>query len=141
MASRTLLFTKIIAAIAQYLTAAILLGGKDLTPQALSGLFQAYLQAEKDLEEARNTVTAKKLVRDAALAAISAVMPDFRKFLAATFGEQSTTYAAFGLPVTQHATKSAQTKADAAAKAAATRKSHEAPPAAPATPAPATPKA
>ncbi|HEY8088149.1 MAG TPA: hypothetical protein VIF09_09895 [Polyangiaceae bacterium] len=145
-ATRTLLFTQIAAAIVQYVTAAVVLGGKSLTPQALAAVFQAYLQAEKDLLDARTTVTARQQARDAALGAALALMPDLRKYLSATYGEQSTTYAAFGLPVTQKPVKSAQTKAESAAKATATRKSHKAaltapaaPPAPP--PAPATPPA
>jgi hypothetical protein len=144
VASRTLLFTKILAAIAQYVTTAILLGGKSLTPQALSALFQTYLQTEADLEAARTTVTARKQARDAALAAVDAVLPQFQKYLVATYGEASTTYASFGLPVTQQATKSAEVKAAAAAKAKATRQAHRAaasataPVAPPATPAAAT---
>lgn len=141
VATRTLLFTKIIAAITQYITAAILLGGKSLTPQALAALFQTYLQTEADLEAARTVVTAKKQARDAALAAVDGVMPQFHKYLAATYGEESTTFASFGLPVTHKTVKTAETKAAAAAKAKATRAAHKA---APVTPAPVpvpTPKA
>jgi hypothetical protein len=126
VASRTLLFTKIIAAIAQYLTAAILLAGKSLTPQALSAIFQAYLQAEKNLDAARQQVTAMMQARDAALAAADAAVPDLRKQMASAFGEQSTTYAAFGFPVTQKAELTADQKAARAAKAKATRAAHEA---------------
>jgi hypothetical protein len=133
IASRTLLFTKILAAIAQYLTAAVVLHGESLTPQALSALFTAVLQAQKDLEDARANVTAKKQARDAALAEVTAILPDFRKYLAVLFGEDSVTYAAFGLPVTQEPVRTAQNKADAVAKAKATRKAHEEP----VTPAPA----
>ena len=67
------------------------------------------------------------------------LQPDLQKYLAATYGEQSTTYIAFGLPVTQKPVKSAQVKAEAAAKAKATRKAHETaatPAATPALPAP-----
>ncbi len=126
VATRTLLFAKIIAAIAQYITAAILLGGKSITPQALMALFQAYLQAEHDLEDARTVVTAKKQARDAALAAVNEILPGLHKYLVATYGEESTTFAAFGLPVTQKTVKTAETKAAAAAKAKATRAAHKA---------------
>jgi hypothetical protein len=139
--ARTLLFTKIVAAVAQYLTAAILLGGKSLTPQAIAALFQAVLQAQQDLEAARTAVSAKKQARDAALQAALAILPDFRKYLAATYGEESTTYAAFGLPVTKQATRTAQEVAEAVAKAKATRKAHEAALAAAPAPAATPPKA
>jgi hypothetical protein len=138
VASRTLLFTKIIAAIAQYVTTAILLGGKSLTPQALSALFQTYLQTEADLEAARTTVTARQQARDTALAAVDGVLPQFHKYLVATYGEESTTFASFGLPVSKSVAKSAEVKAAAAAKAKATRASHKAAPVT-TTPAPATP--
>jgi hypothetical protein len=134
VASRILQFTKIVAAIPQYLTAAVVLASKSITPQALASLFQAYIQAEKDLDVARTTVTDKEKVRDAALTAVDAVMPDFRKYLSATYGEQSTTYAAFGLPVTKKPVKMAAQKAEAAAKAKATRAQHKAALAAPAAP-------
>jgi len=138
VATRTLLFAKIIAAIAQYITAAIILAGRSITPQALSAIFQAYLLAEHDLEDARTVVTAKKQARDAALAAVNETLPGLHKYLVATYGEESTTFASFGLPVTQKTVKTAETKAAAAAKAKATRAAHKAAATIPAT-APATP--
>jgi hypothetical protein len=131
VASRTLLFTKIVAAIAQYLTAAILLEGKSLTPQALSAMFQAYLQAEHDLEAARLVVDAKKKARDDAYAPLVGLLPALRKSLAATYGEGSTTFASFGFAAAKKAVKSAQVVAAAAAKAKATRAAHKAAKAAP----------
>jgi hypothetical protein len=83
LASRTLLFTKIIAAIAQYITAAIVLGGKSLTPQALSAMFQSYLQAESDLEAARLVVAERQQARDAAYAPLVGTLPALEKYLAA----------------------------------------------------------
>jgi hypothetical protein len=126
VASRTLLFTKIAAAIVQYLTAAVVLGGKSLTPQALSALYAAALQSQKDLEDARTVVAAKKQARDAAVAAVLAVQPDLQKYLAATYGEASTTYAAFGLPVAKQAVRTAETVAGAVTKARTTRAKHKA---------------
>ena len=124
--SRTLQFTKIVAAIAQYLTAAIVLGGKSITPRICPPLFSAALQAESDLEAARLGVVAKKQARDAALSAALAAVTPLQKYLAGTYGEESTTYAAFGLPVAKTPVKSAEVKAAAAAKATATRKAHKA---------------
>jgi|HubBroStandDraft_4_1064222.scaffolds.fasta_scaffold595392_1 hypothetical protein len=142
VASRTLQFTKIVAAIAQYITAAVVLGGKSITPPALSALFQAYLQAEQDLEAARTVVTTKMQARDAALTAATAAIPGLRSYLAATYGEQSATYAAFALPVDKAATRTAAEKAASAAKAKATRAAHKAALAKPAAePAPAMPAA
>ena len=141
IATRTLQFTKIVAAIPQFITAAVVLAGKSVTPQALSALFQAYLTAEQDLEAARSVVTTKMQARDAALAAATAVLPGLRSYLSATYGEESATYAAFALPVHQPTVKTAAEKAESAAKAKATRAAHKAalakpaPEAAPAAPA------
>jgi len=137
VASRTLLFTKIVAAIAQYLTAAIVLGGKSLTPQALAALFQSYLQAEKDLDAARLVVAERQQTRDAAYAAVSGMLPGLEKYLAATYGEQSTTFASFGFAAAKTGTRTAEEIAAAVAKGKATRAAHEAAkvlPAAPAAP-------
>jgi hypothetical protein len=112
--------------VTQYITAAIVLGGKSLTPQAIAAAYQAYLQAQKDLDDARAVVAAKKAARDAALAGATAMTSPLRKYLAATYGEESPTYTAFGLPVTKKAAKTVQVKAAAATKASATRKSHKA---------------
>ena len=126
VATRTLLFTKILAAIAQYLAAAIVMGGKSITPQAIAAVFQAYLQAQADLDSARTAVTAKKQARDAARAAAVAMIPPLRKYLAGTFGEASTTYTDFGFATPKKAAKTVQVKAVAAAKATTTRKAHKA---------------
>jgi hypothetical protein len=131
VASRTLLFTKIIAAITQYITAAIVLGGKSLTPQALTAMFQSYLQAEQDLDAARLVVAAKQQARDAAYAPLVGTLPALEKYLAATYGEESTTFASFGLSATKTGTRSAESVAAAVAKGKATRAAHKAAKAAP----------
>jgi hypothetical protein len=124
----------------QYVTTAITLGGKSLTPQAIAAAYQAYLQAQKDLDDARTVVAAKKAARDAALAGAEAMTPPLRKYLAATYGEESPTYKAFGLPVPKKPVKSVHVRADAATKASVTRKRHEAALAEPPTPTPPAPK-
>jgi hypothetical protein len=137
-ASRILQFTKIVAAIAQYLTAAIVMGGKNVTPAALTAVFQAFLKAQADLETARTVVTAKQQARDAALAEAVAALPPLRKYLAGTFGEASTTYTDFGFTAPKAPVKTVQVKAAAATKATTTRKAHKAALTAPVPP-PATP--
>jgi hypothetical protein len=131
VASRTLLFTKIVAAIAQYLTSAIVLGGKSLTPQALAAMFTTYLQAEKDLDAARLVVADKQQARDAAYAPIAGTMPALEKYLAATYGEESTTFASFGLTPAKTGTRTAEEIAAAVVKGKATRAAHKAAKAAP----------
>ncbi len=125
-ATRTLLFTKIIAAVAKYLTVAVVMGGKSLTPQAIAAVFQAYLQAQADLDEARTAVTAKQQARDTALAAAVAMIPPLKKYLAGTYGEESTTFTDFGFEAPKTPVKSAKVKAAAAEKATTTRKAHDA---------------
>ena len=131
MASRTLLFTKIVAAITQYLTAAIVLGGKSLTPQALAAMFNTYLQAEKDLDAARLVVAEKQQARDAAYAVVAGTVPALEKYLAATYGEGSTVFASFGMQASKTGTRTAQEIAAAVAKGKATRAAHKAAKAAP----------
>ena len=126
MASRTLLFTKIIAAITQFITTAIVLGGKSLTPQALSAMFQSYLQAERDLEAARLVVAEKQQARDAAYAPLVGTLPALEKYLAATYGEDSTTFASFGLAAAKTGTRTAEDIAAAVVKGKATRAAHKA---------------
>lgn len=122
----SVLFGKIIAAIAQYLTAAIVFRGKPYTPQALAAVFQAYLQSQADLEAARVNVTAKKQARDAARAEAVALLPSLRSYVAATYGEDSPVFTSFGFTPHKAAQKSTHVKAAAATKATATRKAHEA---------------
>jgi hypothetical protein len=126
LATRIASFTKLIAAITQYITAAIVLGGKSITPQALAAVYQAYLKAQADLDAARGVVTEKQQIRDAALRQALATTPGLRKYLAATYGEDSPTYGAFGLPVTKKAVRPVKTKAAAADKATTTRARHKA---------------
>jgi len=145
-ATRTLSFTKILAGIAQHITAAIILGGKSLTPQALSAIFNAYLQAQADLDAARLVVMAKEQARDAALAAAEAMVPPLRSWAEASFGHASPILPDFGFKMLVATTRTAASKAASAAKAKATRAAHKAalaaaaPAPAPA-PAPATPAA
>jgi hypothetical protein len=100
-------------------------------------MFQTYLQAEKDLEAARLVVADKQQARDAAYAPLVGTVPALRQYLAATYGEESSTFTSFGFEATKVATKSAETIAAAVAKGKATRAAHKAakvtpvPPAAP----------
>jgi len=102
------------------------MGGKSIAPQAITAVFQAFLQAQADLDEARTAVTAKQQVRDAALAAATAMIPSLRKYLAGTYGDSSTTYTDFGFTTPKEPVKTVQVKANAATKATATRKAHKA---------------
>jgi hypothetical protein len=93
---------------------------------ALATLFQDFLLAQAALDAAHADVAAKQQARDAARAAALAVLPSLRKYVVATYGEESTAFTTFGFTPTKAPQKSTQVKAAAAAKAAATRKAHEA---------------
>jgi hypothetical protein len=120
-ATDILLFTKIIAGVAQHFTAAVVLAGKSLTPQALIAVFQAVIQADKDLDAARTAVIPKLQARRDALAAARALVGPLKKSLEGTYGAGSTVLADFGLSAPKPAVKSAEVKAQAAKKSKATR--------------------
>ncbi|HEY8040578.1 MAG TPA: hypothetical protein VIF15_12320 [Polyangiaceae bacterium] len=125
-AKQSLQFTKILAGIVQHVTAAIILGGKSVTPQALSAVFQAVFQAESDLDAARTVVAAKVQAKKAAQAAAVALVSVLHHWAVATFGAESTVLADFGFPQAKPAARTAEVKAAAAAKARATRAAHKA---------------
>jgi hypothetical protein len=122
----TALFTRIVAAIVTYVTAAITLRGTQYTPQALTALFQDYLQRQRDLDDAHANVAAKQRARDEALAAARAVLPSLRGHVAATYGEESTAYTTFGFTPHKRAVVTTHVKAASATKATTTRKAHQA---------------
>ena len=117
------------------------MGGKNVTPAALTAIFQGFMKAQADLEAARTVVTAKQQARDAALAEAVAALPPLRKYLAGTYGEESTTYTDFGFTAPKTPVKTVQVKAAAATKATTTRKAHQAALTAPVPPAVPAPKA
>ncbi|HEX8793693.1 MAG TPA: hypothetical protein VF765_22275 [Polyangiaceae bacterium] len=137
-ANQTLTFTKIIAAIAKYITAAVMIGGKSVTPQALSVLFTAAMQAQQDLDAASNVVTTKKQARNAARKAAVAMVVPLHRYLVGTYGADSPILEEFGYPVTTPKQPTTQVKAEAVTKRRNTRaakKPQATPPATPATPA------
>jgi len=125
-AARHVLFTAVLAGIKQYITAAIVLAGEQLTPQALSALFKDYLQSQADLEQAHRDVAAKQQARDAALAAVQAVLPSLEKYVSGSYGVGSAAFTTFGFTAPKKPVKPARVKAAAATKATKTRKAHAA---------------
>lgn len=125
-ATRNLTFTKILAGIAQHVTTAIILGGVSTTQAALSAIFQAAIQAQTDLDDARAVVAAKVQAHKAALAAAAAAEVLLRRYAEATYGPTSTVLEDFGFTPAKPAEKSAAVKAESAAKATATRKAKKA---------------
>ena len=125
-ATRALSFTKIMAGIAQHVTAAIILAGKSTTQTALTAIFQAAIQAQADLDAARSTVNAKELAQKTALAAALTASALLHRWAEAAFGPDSPVLEDFGFTPAKPATKPVAVKAGAAAKSTATRKAKKA---------------
>jgi hypothetical protein len=125
-ATRALSFTRIMAGIAQHVTAAIVLGGKSTTQQMLTAIFQAAIQAQDDLDAARSTVSAKEQAQKTALATALAAQALLHRWAEATFGPESPVLGDFGFTPAKPADKTVAVKAGAAAKATATRKAKKA---------------
>lgn len=143
-ATRALSFTKIMAGIAQHVTAAIVLGGQSMTAAVLNAIFQAAINAQTDLDAAQAVVKAKRQTQRAALKLANATAVLLHRWAEAQYGVDSPTLEDFGFAPAQPADKSVAVKAEAAAKASKTRKAKKAAvqaatePSAPQEPAPAT---
>lgn len=132
-ANQALTFTSIIAAIAKYITAAVMIGGKSVTPQALSALFTAALQAQQDLDAANNVVTAKKQARNAARNAAVAMVVPLHRYLVGSYGADSPILEEFGFTAATPKQPTTEVKAQAVTKRRTTRaaKKPQTPPATP----------
>lgn len=125
-ATRALSFTKIMAGIAQHVTAAIVLGGQSMTAVVLNAIFQAAINAQADLDAAQAVVKAKRQTQKAALKTATATAVLLHKWAEAQFGVESPTLEDFGFTPAQPADKTVAVKAEAAAKASKTRKAKKA---------------
>ncbi|HEX8791906.1 MAG TPA: hypothetical protein VF765_13220 [Polyangiaceae bacterium] len=121
-ATRALSFTKILAGIAQHVTAAITLGGQSMAVAVLNAIFQAAINAQTDLDAAQAVVKQKRQAQRAALKTANATAVLLHRWAEAQFGVNSPTLEDFGFAPVQPAEKSAAVKAEAAAKASKTRK-------------------
>jgi hypothetical protein len=121
-ATRALSFTKIMAGIAQHVTAAIVLGSQSMTQAVLTAIFQAAINAQSDLDAARAVVKQKMQTHKATLKTANATAVLLHKWAEATFGVDSPTLEDFGFTPAQPADKTVAVKAEAAAKATKTRK-------------------
>lgn len=132
-ANQTLQFTKIIAAIAKYITAAVMVGGKSVTPQALAALFTAAMQAQQDLDAASNVVKAKKQARNSARSAAVAMVVPLHRYVVGIYGAESPILEEFGFAVTTPKQPTTEVKAEAVTKRRSTRaaKKPQTPPATP----------
>ncbi len=125
-ATRALSFTKIMAGIAQHVTAAIVLGGQSMTAAVLNAIFQAAMNAQSDLDAAQAVVKAKRQTAKAALKTANATAVLLHRWAEAQYGVDSPTLEDFGFAPAQPADKSVAVKAEAAAKASKTRKAKKA---------------
>lgn len=125
-ATRTLSFTTIMAGIAQHVAAAIVLGGASMTQAALIAIYQAALQAQTDLDAARQAVTARVQAHKKALAAADAVTVLLHRWAQGQFGPESPVLQDFGFVPATPTDKTVAVKAGAAAKSTATRKAKKA---------------
>ena len=121
VADQTLQFTKIIAAIAKYITAAVMVGGQSVTPQVLTALFTAAMQTQQDLDAANNVVKTKKQARNSARKAAVAMVVQLHRYLVGTYGADSPILEEFGFAVATPKQPTTQVKADAVTKRRTTR--------------------
>ncbi len=128
------MFTKIIAAIAKYITAAVMIGGKSVTPQVLTTLFTAAMQAQQELDAASNVVKTKKQARNGARKAALAIVVQLHRFLVGTYGADSPILEEFGFAVATPKQPTTEVKAEAVTKRRNTRAAKK-PPTPPPTPA------
>jgi hypothetical protein len=110
-------------AVTKYVTSAIVLGGKSYTAQAIGAAVQAYLLAQADLDAAHTTVSGKQQTRNTARSVARALRRPLRDWAKATFGADSPLLVEFGFTPEKPADKTVETKAQAAQKGRATRKS------------------
>ena len=121
VADQTLQFTKIIAAIAKYITAAVMIGGKSVTPQVLTALFTVAMQSQQDLDAANNVVKTKKQARNSARKAAVAMVVQLHRYLVGTYGADSPILEEFGFAVATPKQPTTVVKAEAVKKRTATR--------------------
>jgi len=132
-ANQTLQFTKIIAAITKYITAAVMVGGQSVTPQVLTALFTAAMQTQQDLDAANNVVKTKKQARNSARKAALAMVVQLHRYLVGTYGADSPILEEFGFTAATPKQPTTEVKAEAVKKRTATRDAKK-PPTPPATP-------
>ncbi len=125
-ATRILRITQLQSAVTQHVTAAIVLGGQSLSPQALSATLQAALQSQSDLDAARTVVSAKVKARTKAFAAATSLEALLHSWAEATFGPESPVLLDFGFTPAKPPAIPVQVKAKGAAKGVATRQAKKA---------------
>ncbi|HTQ42196.1 MAG TPA: hypothetical protein VMI75_05505 [Polyangiaceae bacterium] len=120
-ANQTLQFTKIIAAVTKYITAAVMVGGQNVTPQVLTALFTAAMQTQQDLDTASNVVKTKKQARNSARKAALAMVVQLHRYVVGTYGAESPILEEFGFAAATPKQPTTEVKAEAVKKRTATR--------------------
>jgi hypothetical protein len=115
------LFGKIITAVNAHVTASILLGGQERSPKQIVAAFTAVLQANTAMDAAKLAYQQKLEAQRAALAVALSIEEQLKAYMQGTYGKSNALLADFGFSPAKPPVKSAQVKADAAVKSAATR--------------------
>lgn len=121
-AAEVLGFTKVINGINIHVTAPILLGGQSTTGAQLVTVFTAANQAATDLEAAKAAYQQKLAAQRAAFAIAKTTEAGLKSYVQGAYGKGSAIVVDFGWSVFAAPVKTAQVKADAVTKSAATRK-------------------
>jgi hypothetical protein len=132
-ANQALTFTNIIAAVTKYITAAVMVGGQSVTPQALTAIFTAAMQTQQDLDAANNVAKTKKQARNSARKAALAMVVQLNRYLVGAYGADSPILEEFGFTAATPKQPTTEVKAEAVKKRTATRdaKKPQTPPATP----------
>jgi hypothetical protein len=114
---------QVIAGTAKHLasTQQIVLSGSSFTPDQITSKLQQLVTLRSDVDAAKATAAAKIVTEKAQAPALTALLSAFESFVKVSFGTSPDVLADFGLVPKARATVTAQAKAAAAVKSAATR--------------------
>lgn len=120
-ADEILLFNKIMSGVNHNIIASILLGGQSTTAPQIVAVFTAAIQANTDLDAAKQAYQQKLAGQQAAFVTAHALEGNLKSYVYGAYGKQNPIVAEFGFPIGKATVKSALVKAGAAIKSAATR--------------------
>lgn len=113
---------KIVAAIQKHISGAVTLEGVSYTPSQLAKVFQDGIDTADATDAAKKQYAAAVAAEQEDRATLTGVETALRSYLAATYGQASTTFADFGFTPKKVRAVNASTKAAAVEKRNATRK-------------------
>ena len=120
-AAEELAFNTAASGVTKNIQQPIPLNGTTMAPSDVVATIAAPIQADRHLDAARVAVASKKAARDAALRLARALMLALKKWVEAAYGADSPVLAEFGFATTAKVQPTADAKAAAVAKRAATR--------------------